>query len=85
LLPAWSAEQLLGGPIEPPGLAGVRVLGARQLAPAGLSMAALALADPKWRRPALVSGLTATAFAVGDALAARRATPDERRTNHAGH
>ena len=96
LLPAWSAEQLLGGPIELPGLAGVRVLGARQLAQAGLSvaaptapilrlgagtdaahalsMAALALADPKWRRPALVSGLTATVFAVGGALAARRAT-----------
>jgi hypothetical protein len=96
LLPAYSAEQLLGGPLEPPGLACVRVLGARQLAQAGLSaavptapllklgaetdvahaltMAALALADPKWRRPALVSGLTATAFAVGGALAARRAT-----------
>jgi hypothetical protein len=54
------------------------------LTQAGLSVAALALADPKWRRPALVSGLTATAFAVGGALAARRATPDERRTNHAG-
>ena len=106
LLPAYSAEQLLGGPLEPPGLAGVRVLGARQLAQAGLSvaiptarlltlgagtdaahalsMAALALADPKWRRPALVSGLTATAFAAGGALAAHRATYDERRKNHAG-
>jgi hypothetical protein len=106
LLPAYSAEQLLGGPLEPAGLAGVRVLGARQLAQAGLSaaiptaplltlgpgtdavhalsMAALALADPKWRRPALVSGVTATAFAVGGALAAHRATYDERRKNHAG-
>ena len=106
LLPAYSAEQLLGGPLEPSGLAGVRVLGARQLAQAGLSVAAptvpllrlgagidaahalsmvaLALADPKWRRPALVSGLTATAFAVGGALAARRAAPNERRNNHAG-
>jgi hypothetical protein len=106
LLPAYSAEQLLGGPLEPPGLASVRALGARQLAQAGLSvaaptalllrlgagtdaahalsMAALALADPKWRRPALVSGLTATAFAVGGALAACQATPDERRNNHAG-
>lgn len=95
LLPAYSAEQLLAGPLEPPGLAGVRVLGARQLAQASLSMAiptaplltlgagtdtahalsmgALALADPKWRRPALVSALTATAFAIGGALAARRA------------
>ena len=104
LLPAYSAEQLLGGPIEPPGLAGIRVLGARQLAQAGLSVAAptapllrlgagtdaahalsmavLALADPKWRRPALVSGLTATVFAVGGVLAARQATPDERRNNN---
>ena len=98
LLPACSAEQLLGGPLGPPGLAGVRVLGARQLAQAGLSaaiptaplltlgagtdaahalsMAALALADPKWRRPALVSGLTATAFAICGAMAARRAGSD---------
>ena len=106
LLPAYSAEQLLGGPIEPPGLAGIRVLGARQLAQAGLSvaaptapllrlrlgagtdaahalsMAALAFADPKWRRPALVSGLTATVFAVGGALAARQVAPDERRNNN---
>jgi NAD(P)-dependent dehydrogenase (short-subunit alcohol dehydrogenase family) len=49
-----------------------------------VSMAALALDDPKWRRPALVSGVTATAFAVGGALAAHRATYDERRKNHAG-
>lgn len=106
LLPAYSAEQLLGGALKPPGLAVVRVLGARQLAQAGLStaiptaplltlgagtdaahalsMAALALADPKRRRPAMVSGLTATAFAVGGALVARRATHDERRKNHAG-
>ena len=106
LLPAYSAEQLLGGPLESPGLAGVRMLGARQLAQAGLSvaaptapllrlgagtdaahalsMAALALAGPKWRRPALVSGLTATAFAVGGALAARQATRNERRNNYAG-
>lgn len=95
LWPDRSAEQLLGGPLEPAARAGVRVLGARQLVQAGLSMAAptgpvlaagagtdavhalsmavLALADRRWRRPAVVSGLTAAAFAVGGALAARRA------------
>jgi hypothetical protein len=95
LWPDRSAEQLLGGPLEPAARTGVRVLGARQLAQAGLgaaaptpallaagagadalhalSMAVLALADPRWRRPAVVSGLTAAAFAAGGALAARRA------------
>ena len=38
-----------------------------------LSMAVLALADPRWRRPAMVSGLIAAAFAAGGATAARRA------------
>jgi hypothetical protein len=95
LWPDRSAEQLLGGPLKPAARTGVRVLGARQLAQAGLtaaaptpallaagagtdalhalSMAVLALADRRWRRPAVVSGLTATAFAAGGALAARRA------------
>ena len=102
--PAYSAEQLLGGPLDPGAVAAVRVLGARQLAQAAmsvaapsarllalgagadgahaLSMAALALADHRWRRPALVSGLTATVFAVGGALAARQVAPDERRNNN---
>jgi hypothetical protein len=35
-------------------------------------MAVLALADPRWRRPAMVSGLIAAAFAAGGATAARR-------------
>ncbi len=48
-------------------------LGAQTDAAHALTMAALALAGPKWRRPALVSGLTAAAFAIGGALAARRA------------
>jgi hypothetical protein len=95
LWPEYSAEQLLGGPLEPAARTGVRMLGARQLAQAGLSLAApmptllaagagtdavhalsmvvLALADARWRRPAVVSGLTATAFALGGVLAARRA------------
>ena len=95
LWPDRSAEQLLAGPLEPAARTGVRVLGARQLAQAGLtaaaptpallaagagtdalhalSMAVLALADRRWRRPAIVSGLTATAFAAGGALAARQA------------
>jgi hypothetical protein len=96
LWPDHSAEQLLGGPLDPAARTGVRVLGARQLAQAGLtvaaptaplltagagtdalhalSMAVLALADRRWRRPAVVSGLTAAAFAACGALAARRAT-----------
>ncbi len=95
LWPDRSAEQLLGGPLEPAARTGVRVLGARQLAQAGLtavaptapllaagagtdvlhalSMAVLALADRRWRRPAAVSGLTAAAFAAWGVLAARRA------------
>ena len=95
LRPAYSAEQLLGGPLDPGAVAAVRVLGARQLAQAAvsvaapsapllalgagadgahaLSMAVLALADPRWRRPAMVSGLIAAAFAAGGATAARRA------------
>jgi hypothetical protein len=36
-------------------------------------MAVLALADPRRRRPAMVSGLVAAAFAAGGAVAARRA------------
>jgi hypothetical protein len=40
LWPDRSAEQLLGGPLEPSARAAVRVLGARQLAQAGLSVAA---------------------------------------------
>jgi hypothetical protein len=92
--PAWSAEQLLGGPLDPAALRVVRVLGARQLAqaslalafPAGpwlglgagvdamhaLSMVGLAATGPRWRRPALVSGLMAAAFAAAGVLAARR-------------
>jgi hypothetical protein len=95
LRPAHSAEQLLGGPLDPGAVAAVRVLGARQLAQAAvsvaapsarllalgasvdgahaLSMAVLALADRSRRRPAMVSGLIASAFAVGGATAARRA------------
>ena len=95
-VPGWSAEQLLGGPMDPAGRRVVRVLGARQVAQAGLavsfpdepllglgagvdaahalSMAALALTGSRWRRPALVSGLIATAFAAG-VLAARRTAP----------
>ena len=94
LRPAYSAEQLLGGPLDPGAVAAVRVLGARQLAQAAvsvaapsarllalgaradgahaLSMAVLALADRRRRRPAMVSGLIAAAFAVGGAVAARR-------------
>jgi len=93
--PAYSAEQLLGGPLDPGAVVAVRVLGARQLAQAALSVAApsarllalgagadaahaltmalLALADHSWRRPAMVSGLIAAAFAAGGAAAARRA------------
>jgi hypothetical protein len=93
-IPAWSAEQLAGGPLDPATLRVVRVLGARQLAQAGLalafpaapllglgvgvdalhalSMVPVAAAAPRWRRPALVSALTATAFAAAGALAARR-------------
>jgi hypothetical protein len=95
LWPDRSPEQLLGGPLEPAARTGVRVLGVRQLAQAGLtaavptpallaagagtdalhalSMAVLAFADRRWRRPAVVSGLTAAAFAACGALAARRA------------
>ena len=93
--PAYSAEQLLGGPLDPGAVTAVRVLGARQLAQAAvgaadpsarllalgagadaahaLTMALLALADHSWRRPAMVSGLIAAAFAALGATAARRA------------
>jgi hypothetical protein len=93
--PAYSAEQLLGGPLDPGAMAAVRVLGARQLAQAAvsvavpsarllalgagadgahaLSMAVLALADPRRRRPAMISGLVAAVFAAGGAVVARRA------------
>ena len=37
-----------------------------------LSMVPVVAAAPRWRRPALVSGLTAAAFAVAGVLAARR-------------
>jgi hypothetical protein len=92
--PGYSAEQRLGGPLDPATLRVVRVLGARQLAQAGLalgypaeplaglgvavdalhalSMVPVVAAAPRWRRPALVSGLMATAFAVAGVLAARR-------------
>jgi hypothetical protein len=92
--PAWSAEQLLGGPLDSATLRAVRVLGTRQLAQAGvalacpaepwpglgvgvdtmhaLSMVGLAATGPRWRRPALVSGLMAAAFAGAGVLAARR-------------
>lgn len=40
LRPACSAEQLLGGPLDPAGLAAVRVLGTRQLAQAAVGVAA---------------------------------------------
>ena len=98
-VPGYSAEQQLGGPLDPATLRVVRVLGARQLVQAGLaqfwlarsfpaepllglgvgvdalhalSMVPVVAAAPRWRRPALVSGLTAAAFAVAGALAARR-------------
>jgi hypothetical protein len=96
LWPDYSAEQVLGGPLEPAGRTGVRVLGARQLTQAGLSLAApsapllavgagtdalhalsmavLAVADHRWWRPAVVSGLIAASFAAGGVLAARRAS-----------
>ena len=96
-VPGWSAEQLLGGPMDPAGRRVVRMLGARQVAQAGLavsfpdepllglgagvdaahalSMAALALTGSRWRRPALVSGLIAIAFAAAGMLAARRTAP----------
>jgi hypothetical protein len=95
LWPDRSPEQVLGGPLEPAARTGVRVLGARQLAQAGLtvtaptpallaagagtdalhalSMAVLALADRRWRRPAVVSALTAAAFAACGARAAQAA------------
>ena len=93
-VPGYSAEQQLGGPLDPTTLRVVRVLGARQVAQAGLalafpaepllglgagvdalhalSMVPVALATPRWRRPALVSGLMAAAFAAAGVLAARR-------------
>jgi len=40
LRPAYSAEQLLGGPLDPGAVAAIRVLGARQLAQAAVSVAA---------------------------------------------
>jgi hypothetical protein len=60
LWPDRSAEQLLAA-------------GAGTDALHALSMAVLAVADRRWRRPAVVSGLTAAAFAACGALAARRA------------
>jgi len=56
---AFPAEPLLG-------------LGAGVDALHALSMVPLALATPRWRRPALVSGLMATAFAAAGVLVARR-------------
>jgi hypothetical protein len=106
-VPGYSAEQQLGGPLDPATLRVVRVLGARQVVQGGvalafpaepllglgvgvdalhaLSMVPVAAAAPRWRRPALVSGLTAAAFAVAGALAARRipGTSTEWRTAHA--
>jgi hypothetical protein len=101
-LPGYSAEELLGGPLDATTVRVVRVLGARQLAQAGLalafpaepllglgvgvdalhalSMVPLALATPRWRRPALVSGLMATAFAAAGLLTARR-VPGHRTVN----
>ena len=101
-VPGYSAEQQLGGPLDPTTLRVVRVLGARQVAQAGLvlafpaepllglgvgvdalhalSMVPLALATPRWRRPALVSGLMAAAFAAAGVLAARR-VPGHRTVN----
>ena len=97
-VPGYSAEQRLGGPLDPATLRVVRVLGARQVVQAGLaqfwlarsfpadpllglgvavdalhalSMIPVAAAAPRWRRPALVSGLMAAAFAVAGLLAAR--------------
>ena len=97
-LPGYSAEELLGGPLDATTVRVVRVLGARQLAQAGLalafpdeplaglgvgvdalhalSMVPLALATPRWRRPAMVSGLMAAAFAAAGVLAARRIPGD---------
>ncbi len=93
-VPGYSAEQQLGGPLDPATLRVVRVLGARQMVQAGLalafpaepglglgvgvdalhalSMVPVAAAAPRWRRPALVSGLMAATFAVAGVLAARR-------------
>ena len=101
-LPGYSAEELLGGPLDATTVRVVRVLGPRQLAQAGLalpfpaeplaglgvgvdalhalSMVPLALATPRWRRPALVSGLMAAAFAAAGLLAARR-IPGHRTVN----
>jgi hypothetical protein len=56
---AFPAEPLLG-------------LGAGVDALHALSMVPLALATPRWRRPALVSGLMAAAFAAAGVLVARR-------------
>jgi hypothetical protein len=42
-----------------------------------LSMIPLVLAAPRWRRPALVSGLTAAGFAAVGLLAARRVPGNE--------
>jgi hypothetical protein len=55
---AFPAEPLLG-------------LGAGVDALHALSMVPLALATPRWRRPALVSGLMAAAFAAAGVLVAR--------------
>ena len=56
---AFPAEPLLG-------------LGVGADALHALSMLPLAAAAPRWRRPALVSGLMAAAFAAAGLLAARR-------------
>ena len=50
-------------------------LGAGVDAAHALSMAALAAGGSRWRRPALVSGLIAIAFAAAGVLAARRTAP----------
>ncbi len=50
-------------------------LGAGVDAAHALSMAALALNGSRWRRPALVSGVIAVAFAAAGVLAARRTAP----------
>ena len=51
LRPAYSAEQLPGGPLDPGAVAAVRVLGARQLAQAAMSVTA-----PSARLPSLGPG-----------------------------
>ena len=97
---AWSTERRAArsrcscSAVSRPARRVVRVLGARQVTQAGLtlafpaeplaglgigvdalhalSMIPLVVAAPRWRRPALVSGLTAAAFAAVGLLATRR-------------